>query len=84
MIVTRWSKAGFPTTDRVDIVATLYSIGIVEDNLEKTKPHDNPVPNDFDRVALQFFESDILVDIFPHQSGFSNRSPCLLNLITHF
>lgn len=65
MILKRWSEAGFPLLDKTDVLATLYSTGVVRDGVEKKKPHSRPIPNQFGRIASQFFHSDILSELFP-------------------
>ncbi len=65
MISSRWERAGIPTVHRIDILATLYSAGVVENNVEKRRPRWNPASNYFGKIAKGFFDSDILLDIFP-------------------
>lgn len=65
VILKRWSGAGVPLNDRVDIVATLYSAGVEKSRKETRKPHPKPVSNEFGTLAKAFFDSEILVDVFP-------------------
>jgi hypothetical protein len=64
MISSRWESAGIGITDRIDILATLYSAGVVEKNVEKRKPRPNPEPNSFGLRAAEFYNSTFLRDIF--------------------
>jgi hypothetical protein len=67
----QWQKAGFPITDRPDILATLYDLGF-----EKSTPHANPLSGgaeieigetsySFGMLAKKFYESGELVEEFP-------------------
>jgi hypothetical protein len=70
-IETQWEKAGFPINDRVDVLSTLYNIGF-----SHSQPNANPqvggaavtinnVTYSFGGLAKQFYDSDLLTDIFP-------------------
>ncbi|MGB2867466.1 MAG: hypothetical protein WBD36_03370 [Bacteroidota bacterium] len=65
MIDKRWADAGISLSGRVDVLATLYSVGVVQSGVEKRKPHSNPLANQFGRLAEQFYNSDILIDLYP-------------------
>lgn len=66
MIDRRWTEAGVPIGNEVDILATLYSAGVVgDDRMEKRKPHANPRSNEFGRIALEFFNSSEMLDCLP-------------------
>ncbi|MGB2869953.1 MAG: hypothetical protein WBD36_16005 [Bacteroidota bacterium] len=65
MISKRWTDAGAPLSGRLNVLATLYSVGVVRSGLEKKKPHPNPLANQFGRLAEQFFGSDIMIEYFP-------------------
>lgn len=65
MISSRWESAGIPIASRIDILATLYSAGVVENGLEKRTPHEHPRANSFGLLAAQFYNSNFLRDIFP-------------------
>ena len=65
VIIKRWSVAGFPIDHRPDIIGTLYSTGVWEDEQEKKKPHANPIPNGFGRIVGQFLDSKAVLDLFP-------------------
>ncbi len=67
----QWKSAGFPISDRVDILATLYNIGFVG-----SKPHANPQSGGavitignrtytFGSLAQEFYDSNELLDEFP-------------------
>jgi hypothetical protein len=70
-IETQWQKAGFPIDNRPDVLATLYNIGF-----EHSTPNANPqvggaaiiingVTYSFGDLASQFYNSNLLTDIFP-------------------
>ena len=70
-ILHQWAEAGIPIKKRPDIIATLFNIGF-----EKSKPHPNPQSGgaeivigsesySFGGLALAFYESDLLADVFP-------------------
>jgi hypothetical protein len=65
MISSRWESAGIDITGRIDILATLYSAGVVEKNVEKRKPRQNPEANSFGLHAAEFYKSTFLRDLFP-------------------
>jgi hypothetical protein len=67
----QWQRTGFPIDNRPDVLATLYNIGF-----EHSMPNANPqiggaaiVINDvtysFGGLAKQFYESNLLTDVFP-------------------
>lgn len=70
-IMTQWERAGFPINEKPAIVSTLYNIGFKYSN-------PNPDPKvggagltiagkqySFGGIAAEFYESDLLTDIFP-------------------
>ena len=68
---TQWQNAGFPINSRPDILATLYNIGF-----EHSTPNANPqvggavitingVNYSFGGLANQFYQSDLLTNLFP-------------------
>jgi hypothetical protein len=70
-IETQWQNAGFPITNRPDIIATLYNIGF-----EHSNPNANPqvggaaivingVTYSFGGLADQFYTSNLLTNLFP-------------------
>jgi hypothetical protein len=70
-IETQWTHAGFPIENRPDVIATLYNIGF-----EHSTPNANPqvggaaivingVTYSFGGLAKQFYESNLLLDVFP-------------------
>lgn len=72
-IEIQWQKAGFSITNRPDILSTLYNIGF-----EHSMPNANPqvggaaivingVTYSFGGLALQFYDSNLLIDLFPKQ-----------------
>jgi hypothetical protein len=65
MISSRWEAAGIDITGRIDILATLYSAGVIEKDVEKRMPRKNPEANSFGLRAAEFYNSSFLRDIFP-------------------
>lgn len=70
-IMTQWERAGFSISDRPDILSTLYNIGF-RYSVPKADPQVGgaaiTVPGgtrSFGRLAGEFYESDLLTDIFP-------------------
>jgi hypothetical protein len=70
-IETQWQNAGFPITNRPDIISTLYNIGF-----EHSVPNANPqvggasivingVTYSFGGLADQFYTSNLLTNLFP-------------------
>ncbi|MBA3788929.1 hypothetical protein H0X32_00855 [Patescibacteria group bacterium] len=70
-IENQWQNAGFPITNRPDVISTLYNIGF-----EHSMPNANPqvggaaivingVTYSFGGLANQFYQSDLLTNIFP-------------------
>jgi len=70
-IETQWQNAGFPITNRPDILSTLYNIGF-----EHSTPNANPqvggasivingVTYTFGGLAEQFYSSNLLTNLFP-------------------
>ncbi len=70
-IMVQWQKVGFPLDNRPDILATLYNIGF-----EHSTPNANPqvggaaivingVTYSFGGLAKQFYDSNLLIDVFP-------------------
>lgn len=70
-IETQWAKAGFPITGNVGIISTLYNIGF-----ERSQPNANPqvggaqivindVSKSFGGLAAEFYDSNLLVDLYP-------------------
>lgn len=71
----QWDKAGFPVSDRPEILATLYNIGY-----EASIPKANPVVGgsgidikgrlySFGSVAYEFYYSGELFDLFPFKNS---------------
>jgi hypothetical protein len=65
MICSRWESSGTSIASRIDILATLYSAGVVEKNVEKRTPNEHPRANSFGVLAAQFYNSNFLRDVFP-------------------
>jgi hypothetical protein len=66
MIQHRWKEAEVDIRNEVDILATLYSAGVVnDDGFEKRPPHENPKSNRFGKIAEEFYESEIEGVEFP-------------------
>lgn len=72
-IEVQWQNAGFPIDNRPDILSTLYNIGF-----EHSIPNANPqvggaaivingVTYSFGGLAKQFYDSNLLTDVFPKQ-----------------
>lgn len=70
-LTTQWEKAGYPISDRPEIVATLFNLGFT-----KSKPNPNPEAGgslidigtnniSFGRLAYEFFYSQELLIEFP-------------------
>jgi hypothetical protein len=70
-IEKQWQNAGFPIDNRPEIIATLYNIGF-----DRSVPNANPqvggaqitvngVDYSFGGLASQFYNSNLLTDIFP-------------------
>jgi hypothetical protein len=70
-IKMQWERAGFPISDRPEILATLYNIGF-----EVSVPKQNPVvggstvmihqkPYSFGTIAFEYYYSGELYDLFP-------------------
>lgn len=70
-IEKQWQNAGFPISDRPEILATIYNIGF-----DNSKPNANPQvggaeieinnsKTSFGRLAFEFYYSDELLDIYP-------------------
>jgi len=71
----QWKKAGFPISERPEILATLYNIGF-----EVSLPKENPVVGgsginikgrkySFGAVAYEFYYSGELFDLFPFKNS---------------
>jgi hypothetical protein len=57
LMQSRWEKAGFPLDQRPDILGTLYSAGLFNNDGTERKPNANPKPNAFGKQveeALKF------------------------------
>ena len=52
IILSRWEKAGFPLTERLDILGTLYSSGLYYKSGQERKPNRSPQANEFGKKAL--------------------------------
>ena len=70
-IETQWQKAGFPIDNRPDVLSTLYNIGFVH-SLPNANPQVggapitiNGVAYSFGGLANQFYQSDLLTNLFP-------------------
>ncbi len=70
----QWEKAGFPITDRPEILATLFNVGY-----EQSQPKSNPrvggssitiddKVHSFGSIAYEFYYSGELYDLFPFKS----------------
>ena len=70
-IKVQWERAGFPISDRPEILATLYNVGF-----EVSVPKANPVvggstvmirqkPYSFGAIAFEYYYSGELFDLFP-------------------
>jgi hypothetical protein len=70
-VETQWQNAGFPIANRPEIVSTLYNIGFAH-----STPNANPqvggaaivingVTYSFGGLAQQFYNSNLLTDVFP-------------------
>ncbi len=68
---TQWQNAGFPITDRPDVIATLFNIGF-----QNSHPHADPqvggaeidiasTTYSFGGLAGEFYASDELTNVFP-------------------
>lgn len=64
MFQRRWAREGVDISSRPDILGTLYSLGPFKTSGEERIPHPDPVPNRFGSTALEFYNSEILADIF--------------------
>lgn len=67
MIRYRWKEAGVTIDDNTEILATLYSAGVVENNIEKRFPRTQPVSNGFGKLAEKFYLSNICRDELPEK-----------------
>ena len=70
-VETQWENAGFPISNRPEIVATLYNIGFAH-SIPNANPQVggaaiviNGVTYSFGGLAEQFYNSDLLTDVFP-------------------
>jgi hypothetical protein len=74
-INTQWERAGYPISDRPEILATLYNIGF-----EVSVPKENPLVGGsginikgksytFGSVAYEFYYSGELFDLFPFKNS---------------
>ncbi len=70
-IETQWQHAGFPITNRPDILSTLYNIGF-ERSIPNASPQVggaaiaiNGVTYSFGGLANQFYTSNLLINLFP-------------------
>lgn len=72
-VESAWKKAGYPITNRPEIIATLWNLGF-----EKSKPHANPLSGgaaidiegkeySFGELARLFYYSDEMIELFPAQ-----------------
>jgi hypothetical protein len=68
MIIKRWKNSGFDISDKIEIVATLYNLGSMKRNGAERLPHNNPSPNEYGIAALYFYESDLLISVFPRDN----------------
>ena len=70
-VLAQWEKTGFPISERIDIISTLYNIGF-----NHSKPNPNPqsggalieingVPYSFGSLAKDFYDSNELIQDFP-------------------
>jgi hypothetical protein len=70
-IETQWKSAGFPIDTHPEIISTLYNIGF-----EHSSPNANPqvggaaitingITKSFGAIAEEFYNSDLLVSLFP-------------------
>lgn len=70
-IMTQWQKAGFPISDRPEIISTLYNIGF-KYSIPNAAPQVGGAAltiagreYSFGGIAADFYESDLLTDLFP-------------------
>lgn len=80
----QWERAGYPISDRPEILATLYNIGF-----EASQPKENPIVGgsginikgqrySFGAVAYEFYYSGELFDLFPFKNAkfdFTDEKP---------
>jgi hypothetical protein len=55
MIKHRWKAAGTPLDTSISVVASLYALGAMKANGDERMPHGHAEPNQFGRVAEQFY-----------------------------
>jgi len=53
MMQTRWAKAGYPIDKRPDILGTLYSTGLYNNDGTERQPNPNPKANEFGKKVLE-------------------------------
>jgi hypothetical protein len=70
-IETQWEKAGFPISNNVAVLSTLYNIGFAH-SMPNASPQVggaaiviNGVTYSFGGLANQFYQSDLLTNLFP-------------------
>jgi hypothetical protein len=70
-IETQWERAGFPIDDRPDVLSTLFNIGF-KYSVPKANPQVGGAAitlsngtKSFGGLAQEFYDSDLLIDIFP-------------------
>ncbi len=72
-IEAQWERAGFPIEDQPAILSTLFNIGFAH-----SEPKENPQVGgaeieiggkkySFGGLAAEFYNSDLLIDLFPRQ-----------------
>lgn len=65
-IIQRWKRVGFDISVRPEIIATLYSYGLVNrDTGEEIIPHGKPMSNLLGKVAKRFYDSHKLKNEYP-------------------
>lgn len=65
MLQKRWKDAGFDISNKPEILATLYSVGTYKPDGSERLPNDKPCANYFGELMVRFFESDLLIHLFP-------------------
>jgi len=60
LMQSRWEKAGFPIDQRPDILGTLYSTGLFNDDGTERQPHMNPKPNRFGKIVMEVLKTGIV------------------------
>ncbi|MDZ7400142.1 MAG: hypothetical protein ONB37_08275 [candidate division KSB1 bacterium] len=65
-IIQRWRRAGYDISSRPEIIATLYSYGLLHrETGQELVPHGQPRSNFLGEVARRFYESNKLTRNYP-------------------